>query len=168
MEAMETDVAFRFGNMSLSGGELTLAVIKLFIGTFGSRPDLAMVNLLLFLIEGDGELQSDILFSNTPYGPKSAYLHNFIKENPELVKARSYGRRTAGSRVDPDVRRKLDLTDTGSKLANIAIGSLSQKEKKTITTIISGWGAEKHTEILTYICVFFHDFCTSVERKADD
>lgn len=168
MQSTETNSLLQFGNTSLSAGELILSVINIYTGTFGKKPDLAMVNLLVFLIEGDGGVQSDVLFSNTPYGPKSIYLHDFIMNNRDLVTMRVYGRKPANSRVDSDTRKKLDLTTLGSKISNLAINSLSQKDMKTISSIISKWGMDRHPEILTYICVFYEDFCTNVERVKDE
>ena len=113
--------------LSLTGGELILAVTRIYSGSFGSNPDLARLNLLLFLIEGDGGIASNLLYANTPYGPKSSYIESFISENPELAKKRAYGKKAANSRLDPDVRRKVELTPEGTKIAERAISSLSAR-----------------------------------------
>ncbi len=167
MEYSEAASTPRLGILSLSGGELILAVIRIYTGSFGKKPDLALVNLLLFLVEGDGGIESDLLFSNTLFGPKSGYLRDFVNRNTELVKSRAYGK-VKSSKVDPDTRKKLELTAAGISIADLAINSLSKREVKTISSILSKWGTEKHSEILTYICVFYEDFCTSVERKLED
>ncbi len=164
----DTPSALNFGEITLSGGELILAVIRVFTGSFGKKPDIARLNLLLFLLEGDGRIVSDLLFSNTPYGPKSGYLVDFVSSHPDLLKSRTYGKSGANIRVDPDVKKKVELTGAGTTIADIAINSLSQKDVKTISAILSKWGNEKHSEILTYICVFYEDFCTHVERKLED
>ena len=168
MEDSGTASTGKLGILSLSGGELILAVIRIFTGSFGKKPDLALINLLLFLIEGDGGIESDLLFSNTPLGPKSGYLTDFVTRNTDLVKSRLYGKADSRGKADPDIRRKLELTATGTSIADIAINSLSQKEVKIISSIISKWGTDKHSEILTYICVFYEDFCTSVERRLEE
>lgn len=85
----------------------------------------------------------------------------------DLVKSVSHDRKPAGTKIDPDLLTKLELTDLGGKIANIATESLSKREAKILARILAGWGMEKHSAILTYICVFYGDFCTSVERKAD-
>ncbi len=167
MERTDAGSLLHFGDVSLSGGELILSVIMAYSENFGQKPDLAKVNLLAFLIEGDGEIESDIMFSNTPYGPKSRYISEFISRNGELVKSRTYGKKPSGARIDPDLRIKLELTDLGRKIASIATNSLSKRDSKILAKILSGWGMEKHSDLLTYICVFYEDFCTSVERKAD-
>lgn len=157
-----------FGNVSLSGGELILSVIGQYNEIFGQKPDLAKTNLLVFLIEGDGEIESDIMFSNAPYGPKSDYISEFVSQSGDLVKSSTLDSMPSGAKTDPDLFTSLELTDLGRKIANIAIESLSKRESKILSKIMAEWGMEKHSAILTYICVFYWDFCTSVERKADN
>lgn len=77
MERADSGSRLHFGNVSLSGGELILSVIRQYSETFGQKPDLAKVNLLVFLIEGDGEIESDIMFSNTPMAQNQAISVNF-------------------------------------------------------------------------------------------
>ena len=153
--------------LSLTGGELILAVTRIYSGSFGSNPDLARLNLLLFLIEGDGGIASNLLFANTPYGPKSSYIESFISENPELAKKRAYGKKAANSKLDPDVRRKVELTPEGAKIAERAISSLSAKETRKISQILSKWGREKHSEILMYLCMFYGDFCSEINAGSE-
>lgn len=166
MENTDTPSLMNFDNLTLSGGELVLAVARAYTGSFGTKPDLARLNLLLFLMEGDGEIRSELLFSNTAFGPKSKYLLDFIDKYPDLIRARSYGKKSK-KRADPDVGKKVELTPAGVEIANSAIESLSQRELKTLSRILSKWGNEKHSEILTYVCMFFNDFCTAVERSGD-
>ncbi len=154
-------------SLSLTGGELILAVTRIYSGSFGSNPDLSRLNLILFLIEGDGGIESNLLYSNTAFGPKSGYIGAFISGNPELVRARSYGKKPASARMDPDVRRKVELTAQGVRIADRAIGSLSPRDTKKISQILSKWGKEKHSEILMYLCLFYKDFCSEIESGAE-
>lgn len=150
-------------DLSLTGGELILAVARIYSGSFGSNPDLARLNLLLFLIEGDGGIASNLMYTNTPFGPKSNYIVSFISENPGLIRGRSYGKKAANTKLDPDVRRKVELTAEGVKIADRAIASLSSRETKKISQILSKWGREKHSEILMYLCIFYKDFCSEID-----
>lgn len=168
MEGVSSSSLLHFGTVSLSGGELILSVVRAYTESFGKRPDIAMTNLLIFLIEGDGGIESDVMFSDTPYGPKSPYIHDFVTRNTDLIKIRAFGKKPAKNKTDPDMRMKLELTELGKKIANLAISSLSKRDSKIFSKILSGWGNEKHSELLTYICVFFTDFCKSIERKTDD
>lgn len=156
--------------LSLTGGELILAVTRIYSGSFGTNPDLARLNLLLFLIEGDGGIASNLLFTNTPYGPKSSYIGNFISENPELIRGRSYGKKREGTKLDPDVRKKVELTAEGVKIADRAITSLNSRDTRKISQILSKWGRERHSEILMYLCLFFGDFCSDIDtgKEPDD
>ncbi len=153
--------------LSLTGGELILAVTRIYSGSFGTNPDLARLNLLLFLIEGDGGIASNLLYTNTPYGPKSTYIEAFISGNPELARKRSYGKKAANPRLDPDLRKRVELTVEGAKLAERAIASLSARETKKISQILSKWGREKHSEILMYLCMFYGDFCSEISTGTD-
>ena len=150
--------------LSLTGGELILAVTRIYSGSFGSNPDLSRLNLLLFLIEGDGGIESNLMYSNTAFGPKSNYIDAFISDNPELIRARSYGKKPSSARMDPDVRRKVELTSEGVKIADRAIGGLSSRDTKKISQILSKWGREKHSDILMYLCLFYKEFCSEIER----
>lgn len=154
-------------DLSLTGGELILAVTRIYSGSFGSNPDLARLNLLLFLIEGDGGVASNLLFSNTAFGPKSGYIEDFIKTNSGLIRARTYGKKPSGKRIDPDLRKKVEITADGVKIADHAISSLSAAETRRISQILSKWGRERHSEILMYLCIFYGDFCSEIEAAGE-
>lgn len=158
-------------DLSLTGGELILAVTRIYSGSFGTNPDLARLNLLLFLIEGDGGIASNLLFSNTPFGPKSPYMERFIRDNPQLIRARSYGRKAVGRKMDPDIRRKVEVTPEGIKIADRAISGLSQGETRKVSQILSKWGREKLADVLMYLCLFYGDFCSEIDtgsHKAEE
>lgn len=168
MESMDSGSLLHFGNVTLSGGELILSVIFSHNENFEKKLDMAMLNLIVFLLEGDGEIESDITFVDTPYGPKSPYIKDFISRNQELVKTRSYEKKNSSVRSDADLKIKLELTDLGRKIANLALKSLSKRDSRAFAKILSGWGTEKPSQLLTYICIFYEEFCTSVERKKED
>ena len=150
-------------DIPLTGGELILAVTRIYSGSFGSTPDLARLNLLLFLIEGDGGIASNLMYGNTPYGPKSAYIEQFISDNHELIRGRSYGKKSSGTKLDPDLRKKVELTPEGVKIADRVIGNLSSGDTRRISQILSKWGREGHSEILIYLCLFHGDFCSGID-----
>lgn len=168
MDTKDAGSLLHFGNVSLSGGELILSVIRIYSEHFGRNPDLAKLNLLIFLLEGDGEIESDIMFSDTPFGPKSYYINEFVSRNTEFVKSSSYTKNTSNMKADTEVHTRLSLTDLGKKIADIAIDSLSERDVRALKKILSRWGMEKHTVLLTYVCLFYEDFCTSVERKTEE
>lgn len=149
--------------LSLTGGELILAVSRIYSGSFGSCPDLARLNFLLFLIEGDGGVASNLMYRNTSYGPKSGYVENFIQENPELLRLKSYNRKNQNAKLDPDMRKKVQLTTEGEDIANRIIVNLTTRETRMIAQILSKWGRESHSEILTYLCLFYGDFCSGID-----
>lgn len=151
----------------LTGGELILAVVRLYQMTYGEKPDLARLNLLLFLAEGDAEIQSDLLFADTTAGPKSSYIRDFVKGNPAFIRMRVYGRAPKRKVSDPDVRHRLELTDEGRRVAEAAMSSLNDSELKKLSRVLLRWGREKHGDLLTYVCIFYGDFCRAVERHED-
>ncbi len=152
-------------DLSLTGGELILAVTRIYSGSFGTSPDLARLNLLLFLIEGDGGIASNLLYRSTPFGPKSGYIQDFISDNRELIRGRTYGKKSPGTRADPDLRRRIELTPEGVSIADRIITDITPDESKRIAQILSKWGREKHSEILMYLCLFFSDFCSEIEVR---
>lgn len=163
---MGTGSVSGFTDVVLSGGELLLAVARICDGNLGKSPDLARLNLLLFLIEGDGGLRSDLSFQDTVYGPKSPYVQEFLKNNPDLIKTRASRRKLSAS-ADPDLKRNVVLTAEAGNIAERAIGSLPKRELKIVGNIIARWGTEKYGNLLTYVCLFYDDFCTKVERRED-
>lgn len=163
---METGSVPESMNVVLSGGELLLAVARICDGNLGKTPDLARLNLLLFLIEGDGGVRSDLSFEDTAYGPKSPYVLKFVRDNSDLVRVRA-SRKKLLSSADPDMKQNLSLTAEASSIAEKAIASLPQKELKALISIISRWGNEKYGVLLTYVCLFYGDFCENVEREED-
>lgn len=163
---METGSVSGFFDTVLSGGELLLAVARICEGNLDKSPDLARLNLLLFLIEGDGGLRSDLSFQDTVYGPKSPYLQEFLDTNGDLMRTK-VSRKKFAPNADPDLKLNVVLTPEASAIAERAIASLPQKDLKTIVSIISRWGTENYVNLLTYVCLFFGDFCTMVERGED-
>lgn len=167
MNNLSTGSSWNLEGTGLTGGELMLALTRLYEIFYGENPDLAKLNFLLFLAEGDAGIKSEILFADTSRGPKAPYVNNFIKENVQFIKSRTYGRAPKKSLGDVDVRKKVELTQEGRKIAEIAISSLGESDLRKLTRVIVKWGHEPHGELLTYICIFYKDFCTSVQRRDD-
>lgn len=154
-------------DLMLSGGELILAVARAFEGSFSEKPDLSKLNLLLFLMEGDGGIRSDLLFYNSQVGPKSQYLQNFVADNQSLLRVRTYGKAPRRELPDPDVRKRVELTAEGRRIADTALSSLPDGDLRRIARILSKWGRESHPEILTYVCMFYGNFCSAMDRRED-
>lgn len=163
---MDTGSLLDSFDVAMSGGELILSVARIFSGSLGKSPDLAKLNLLVFLVEGDGGIHSDIMFEDTKFGPKSQYLNDFVRNHPDLVRTRVYGKKPSTG-TDPDARTRVVLTPEGAEIAERAILSLPQRDQKIATSIVVRWGVESNGELLTYVCLFYGDFCRTVERGED-
>ena len=154
------------GKLDLSAGELVILVSKIFTTMSKKKLDLARLNFLIFLAEGDGGIRSEITFEKTGFGPKSRYVENFVKKNKELFTLRT-SQKTKHSGPDIDTRKMVSLTAAGKDLSSRISDFLYPDKMRSLSHIVTKWSDEMLGDILTYICVFFGYFCPEINLKEE-
>ena len=127
------------GNVDLSGGELIITIMRLHHTLCRGTMDIARLNMLSFLAEGECDISSEILFSRTRYGPKSGFIQDFTRHNREIIENRRTGGRIKAF-TDSDMRIKLRLTEQGMEFSTKAINFLTVGKLRALSHVISKWG----------------------------
>ena len=154
------------GSLDLSAGELVILVSKIYTTMTTKKLDLAKLNFLIFLAEGDGGIRSEITFEKTGFGPKSRYVENFVKNHKEIFTLRT-SQKTKRSGPDADTRKTVNLTAEGKELSSRISDLLLPGKMRSLSHIVTKWSDEMHGDILTYICVFFGYFCPEINLKEE-
>ncbi|MCL4340764.1 MAG: hypothetical protein M1431_01520 [Candidatus Thermoplasmatota archaeon] len=158
MDSIDYAVPTVNAHLDLTGGELLMAILRLHKALCKKQLDLTRLNMLAFMAEGECGISSDITFTTTKFGPKSAFIGDFIHHNREIF----HVRKTGGAITkfpDPDLRIKISLTEAGDHFSSRVINFLTVGKLRSLSHVISKWGDEAARELLTYICVFHDGFC---------
>ncbi|MEM3675757.1 MAG: hypothetical protein QXV22_01725 [Thermoplasmataceae archaeon] len=152
-------------DVDVTGSELILTVMKKVQSSQKITIDLAKLNLILFLIEGDGQVRSTLEFVETPAGPRSNFVAEFVKNNKNIISVRTARPKKNEKVSDSDYFRKLQLTEDGMRIAANVTRLLPARYVRIIEELTERWIDQTHGQILTYICLFYPDFCTSIAKR---
>ncbi|HLH85841.1 MAG TPA: hypothetical protein VKU79_03125 [Thermoplasmataceae archaeon] len=152
-------------DIEITGSELVLTVLRKVQIEKKRRIDLAKLNLMLFVIEGDGQVKSALEFEETSTGPRSPFILEFIKNNKSLFSVRTAKPKKSEKISDPDYFKKVALSEEGLRVAENLSKLISRKYVRIIDELVDRWIDQPHGQILTYICLFYPEFCTSIAKK---